>query len=184
MISHPLFRSRSSIVDQGPVCRARGRTRRTSARHFPPVGHRPTVHGFTPCRLYAAALFCAPKASTVAAATRIVLMTSKMSVVSGMGSSCWVELPRPYESQRDGSSANSATIMPRERGAQASGNHQTRGSCAREGTSQSQLDMALRVPSGFKKLPRFGRGEWSAGFCAPFRVGSGGSWLRGGHHSS
>jgi hypothetical protein len=64
MISHPLFRSRSSIVDQGPVCRARGRTRRTSARHFPRVGHRPDVHGFMPCRLHAAALFCASKAST------------------------------------------------------------------------------------------------------------------------
>ena len=68
MISHPL--SRSSIVDQGPVCRARGRTRRTSARHFPRVGHRPTVNGFTPCRLHAAALFCASKASTVAPAIR------------------------------------------------------------------------------------------------------------------
>ena len=32
MISHPLSRSRSGIVDQGPVRRARGRTRRTSAR--------------------------------------------------------------------------------------------------------------------------------------------------------
>ena len=68
MISHPL--SRSSIVDQGPVCRARGRTRRTSARHFPRVGHRPPVHGFMPCRLHAAALFCASKASTVAPAIR------------------------------------------------------------------------------------------------------------------
>ena len=68
MISHPL--SRSSIVDQGPVCRARGGTRRTSARHFPRVGHRPPVHGFMPCRLHAAALFCASKASTVAPAIR------------------------------------------------------------------------------------------------------------------
>jgi hypothetical protein len=48
MISHRLSRSRSGIVDQGPVCRARGRTRRTSARHFPRVGHRPAVHGCTP----------------------------------------------------------------------------------------------------------------------------------------
>jgi hypothetical protein len=70
MISHPLSCSRSGIVDQGPVCRARGRTRRTSARHFPRVGRRPAVHGFTPCRLHAAALFCASKASTVAAAIR------------------------------------------------------------------------------------------------------------------
>jgi hypothetical protein len=68
MISHPLSRSRSGVVDQGPVCRARGKARRTSARHFPRVGHRPAVHGFTPCGLHAAALFCASKASIVAVA--------------------------------------------------------------------------------------------------------------------
>ena len=57
MISHPVSRSRSSIVDQGPVCRARGRTRRINARHFSRVGHRPAAHGFTPCRRHAAALY-------------------------------------------------------------------------------------------------------------------------------
>jgi hypothetical protein len=57
MISHRLSRFRSGIVDQGPVCRARGRTRRTSARHFPRDGHRPAVHRFRPCRLHAAALY-------------------------------------------------------------------------------------------------------------------------------
>jgi hypothetical protein len=57
MISHPVSRSRSGIVDQGSVCRARGRTRRTSARHFPRDGNRPAVHRFRPCRLHAAALY-------------------------------------------------------------------------------------------------------------------------------
>jgi hypothetical protein len=57
MISDPLSRSRSGIVDQGSVCRARSRTRRTSARHFPRDGNRPAVHRCRPCRLHAAALY-------------------------------------------------------------------------------------------------------------------------------
>jgi len=57
MISHPVSRSRSGIVDQGSVCRARGRTRRTSERHFPRDGNRPAVLRFRPCRLHAAALY-------------------------------------------------------------------------------------------------------------------------------
>jgi hypothetical protein len=45
---------------------------------------------------------------------RIVLMTSKMSIVPGMASSCWVELPRLYLSQSAASSSNSATIIAAE----------------------------------------------------------------------
>jgi hypothetical protein len=45
----------------------------------------------------------------------IVLMTSKMSVVSDMASSCWVEFPRLYVSQPAASNATSATITPRKR---------------------------------------------------------------------